>query len=514
MADFWYFAYGSNMNLKWMRSIKVHPISHVPAILRDYDLQFNLCFPSQIGVVSGFANIMPKKGSDVHGVLFKLPKKSLWRMNLAEGAFVGMYKTQKVELLHPDGHMVSAITYVSTSTSENVKPGTRYLNRVIEGAKFHKLPEKWISLLQKRSGRKPWQLASNWRIYGPLIPWFVYQVLYFQIRHRIGIAGIMRTFPPYKEQDYFELGKYEVYQRFIGKEYAIPIGVIRKEDLNDKAHIQNLLTKEKIEFPVIVKPNLGVMAAGVQKFNDVESLLEFLVDIPVDYVIQPYIDRPLEFNINYYKFPDRPGELLDLSQRVLPRVVGDGVHTVGELIDQNDYWYYHREKVKSSCKVDLNSIPLKNKVVRLNVTATGTGGSLFLDSRHLITDTLIDKINKHTEGADFYFGKFDFKVSSVEELQQGKGLLMLEANPVIAEVNYVFDRKYSYQDAKEVMQHQYKLACKIAVALKPHTPTPPSLFSILKKWKDVNRSCELADEHSKRWQSRLAQKLEIVKNEG
>ena len=63
MSETLYFAYGSNIDLEQMA--RRCPAAQVvgPATLENYELAFR---------GSGFATIVPKKGSDVHGLLWSI----------------------------------------------------------------------------------------------------------------------------------------------------------------------------------------------------------------------------------------------------------------------------------------------------------------------------------------------------------------------------------------------------------------------------------------------------------
>ena len=89
-------------------------------------------------------------------------------------------------------------------------------------------------------------------------------------------------------------------------------------------------------------------------------------------------------------------------------------------------------------------------------------GSLFLDGTHLVTPELeqeIDRISKHFDG--FYFGRYDIKVPSVEALQQGEGLRILELNGITSEATSIYDPKNGLFTAYKVLFNQWAIASKI-----------------------------------------------------
>ena len=69
-----YFAYGANMNIENMafRCPDARPVCSY--VLRDWELEFH-----------GHANIVPKLGSKVHGVLWYITEECEWSLDCFEG---------------------------------------------------------------------------------------------------------------------------------------------------------------------------------------------------------------------------------------------------------------------------------------------------------------------------------------------------------------------------------------------------------------------------------------------
>ena len=76
MEETLYFAYGSNINLEQMEHRCPDAQLVGPVTLQNYELQFRS---------SGFATVSPKKGSVVHGLLWKLTPKSEQALDRYEG---------------------------------------------------------------------------------------------------------------------------------------------------------------------------------------------------------------------------------------------------------------------------------------------------------------------------------------------------------------------------------------------------------------------------------------------
>ena len=101
------------------------------------------------------------------------------------------------------------------------------------------------------------------------------------------------------------------------------------------ADVQQAMAREGIHWPVVVKPNLGWCGFGVRKVAGIGEMRAYLRVFPQgeQLVIQDCLDDPGEAGIFYMRHPDEPrGQVIGMLLRQFPRVVGDGVHTVAQLM--------------------------------------------------------------------------------------------------------------------------------------------------------------------------------------
>ncbi|MCH2216055.1 MAG: hypothetical protein MK086_12880 [Flavobacteriales bacterium] len=93
----------------------------------------------------------------------------------------------------------------------------------------------------------------------------------------------------------------------------------------------------------------------------------------------------------------------------------------------------------------MNRVPLKDENVILEEIGSHNLGTRFYEFDQLPSDLLtrkIDEIASQMEGS--YYGRFDIRFESWEQLQKGKGLQILEVNDVISEPTHMYDHKYGY----------------------------------------------------------------------
>ena len=90
-------------------------------------------------------------------------------------------------------------------------------------------------------------------------------------------------------------------------------------------------------------------------------------------------------------------------------------------------------------------------------------GAIFLDGARLMTPALeaaMDDLSRRAEG--FYFGRYDVRVPSVEDLRAGRGLKVLELNGMTSEATHIYDPQGGLVAAYRTLFEQWRLAFAIA----------------------------------------------------
>ncbi|MBM4242648.1 MAG: gamma-glutamylcyclotransferase [Deltaproteobacteria bacterium] len=149
MSLVWYFAYGSNLQsgtLRGRRGVEVRRA--VPMRAPGWRLVFDK--PRLFGGGS-VANIVPDDQSHVVGVAFEISKDDHAHVELTEGVAIGHYA--RVELaIEPigvtDGAPRAALSLSSNARDAALRPSTRYMGLVIDGAVEHGLPDGHLEFLR------------------------------------------------------------------------------------------------------------------------------------------------------------------------------------------------------------------------------------------------------------------------------------------------------------------------------------------------------------------------------
>ena len=220
---------------------------------------------------------------------------------------------------------------------------------------------------------------------------------------------------------------------------------------------------EKISFPVIAKPDRGVVGIGVRKIYSLKELEELLETIPCDYMLQEFCDYPLEYGIFYCRYPNREmGRVISLTEKCIPSVVGDGQKTVRGLIDLNPDIKFNKNNLLAHAK-NLDHIPGKGEDYQILDQASHTYGCVFKDRNDDITDAMDAWMNDMCSEADgFYFGRFDMKIRDRESLRTGEGAKICELNGCWSEPIHIYDDNHTFTYAAKEMFRSYARAYKIA----------------------------------------------------
>jgi gamma-glutamylcyclotransferase len=147
-ADFvWYFAYGANMDSGTFCDRRgMRPSDSRVGRIAGYRLRFNL--DGRPRGRSAPANICPDEGAEVWGVLYRISRRELVRLNASEGIPGRRYRPLRLAAVDTGGAALDAIAYIADGNDRDGNPSLRYITLIRDGARAHGLPEHWIALLE------------------------------------------------------------------------------------------------------------------------------------------------------------------------------------------------------------------------------------------------------------------------------------------------------------------------------------------------------------------------------
>ncbi|MBV8936749.1 MAG: gamma-glutamylcyclotransferase [Alphaproteobacteria bacterium] len=166
----WYFAYGANMHDSAFRGWRgMRPLEWRPARVRGYRLRFNL--GGRLRGRAAPANLAEDPRAEVWGVLYRITRRDLVRLDATEGVPWWRYRSLWLEAEDVNGDMLCAVTYIAQGDEDDCRPSLRYLTLIREGARAHGLPDHYIRLLEQvEHGKYPAASLGSRHSRRPMIP--------------------------------------------------------------------------------------------------------------------------------------------------------------------------------------------------------------------------------------------------------------------------------------------------------------------------------------------------------
>jgi hypothetical protein len=224
------------------------------------------------------------------------------------------------------------------------------------------------------------------------------------------------------------------------------------------------IIQHRISFPLIVKPDVGERGWLVEKLHTVAQLAVYLKGMRIPFLIQEYVDHPLELGLFYYRFPhQRKGTISSIVIKEFLSVTGDGRSTLRNLILANERARIQYEVLQQKYAATLDTVPAAGETRMLVAIGNHSRGTKFLNGNHLINQELIDvfdEISQSIEG--FNFGRFDLRCKSLESLYKGEDIKIMELNGAGAEPAHIYDPAFSVMKAYQVLFHHWSVLYRIS----------------------------------------------------
>ncbi|MFY0599926.1 MAG: ATP-grasp domain-containing protein [Cyclobacteriaceae bacterium] len=210
---------------------------------------------------------------------------------------------------------------------------------------------------------------------------------------------------------------------------------------------------KQLGYPVIAKPDIGERGKLVEKINDAEELLTYVSKCPVDFLIQEMVDYPVELGVFYVRNPNEvSGKVTSIVQKKFLSVTGDGNLTVRELLKGNPRARLQLDFNHARFAHLMGMVPESGEEVRVESIGNHCRGTTFLDANSEIDEGLnqaIDRLSKQIDG--FYFGRYDLRCASFDDLRALKNFKILELNGAGAEPGHIYQPGFSLLKAYKVL---------------------------------------------------------------
>jgi hypothetical protein len=237
-----------------------------------------------------------------------------------------------------------------------------------------------------------------------------------------------------------------------------------------------------LAFPVIAKPDIGWCGFGVRLVRDRTEMADYLERFPRGerIVLQRFVSYDGEAGLYYMRHPDEAvGRLTGLLLRTHPRVVGDGVRSVAELIAADARLRrLGRDGASEPC-CDTALVPEANEIVRVSITGSTRVGGLYRDATAMITPAMtaaIDAIAK--DMPDFHLGRFDVRYESMGALRAGKGFSIIEVNGAGSEAVHAWDPRLTLAEAYGIVFEKQRQIFALGEAMRRRGHRPVGVVEL------------------------------------
>lgn len=229
--------------------------------------------------------------------------------------------------------------------------------------------------------------------------------------------------------------------------------------------VLNKLEEKSWTYPLIFKPDIGERGNGVEKIEDEVEALTYLSQCTYDILVQPFITYPIELGVFYYRYPSKEkGHVASVVAKDFLKVKGDGSSTLEQLIRANPRAAMQAERMRLKYARSWENVLDKGEELLLEPIGNHCRGTSFINSNSIINEQLVavfDTISTQIDG--FYFGRFDLKCRSIEDLMKGEGISIMELNGAGSEQGHIYHPGFSFFTAVKTILQQWRILFEISV---------------------------------------------------
>ncbi len=303
-----------------------------------------------------------------------------------------------------------------------------------------------------------WEYWPQWMLYIPVAP------VYAGYAVRAGTPFFMVAANPDMENGgYIMESKYTIHQQLPQQFLPETFLVHTDETFSD---VLDKLGRSSIRYPFFCKPDIGGRGRGVEKIENEQQLKKYHAVSPVYYLVQAAIPYKHEIGVFYCRYPgEKEGFISGIVKKNPVQVTGDGVQTLRQLILAVPRYYFQRSFLFSQHAAMLDQVIPRGQLFLLSDIGNHARGSLFTDctaynNRKL--EALIDKISAAYN--TFYYGRYDIRFNSWEELYEGKNFMIVELNGSGSEPTHMYDPSKNIVQAWKIILQHWKIMYRIAAA--------------------------------------------------
>ncbi|MEJ2084547.1 MAG: alpha/beta fold hydrolase [Acidobacteriota bacterium] len=330
-----------------------------------------------------------------------------------------------------------------------------------------------------------WEFWPPWLFYPPIVAW----ILWLGFRHR-SLTVFTAANPAIPAAGFVGESKADILERLDPQMVASFERISARLNGDDRlARVHSFANRYGLDLPLVLKPDAGERGRGVIIAKDWRQVEDYCRTARNSFLVQRYV-AGREFGVFYTRHPDRKtGSIFSITTKQLPVLTADGVSTIEDLVLADSRAVCLASLYLQRLTDRRDEIPPAGERVPLAELGTHCRGAVFLDGTELATTrlaTAIDRVSKGFEG--FFFGRYDIRVPTIEDFQEGRNLQIVELNGVTSEATDIYDPANSLLDAYKKLARQWSLAFAIGERNRIAGARTERLSDLLRSIRDHRRS--------------------------
>lgn len=302
--------------------------------------------------------------------------------------------------------------------------------------------------------RLTWHKIRHWEywpyqvVYTPVY----FQYLYYAFRTR-SFFFFNASNPTIKNGGFFMESKKEIYDLIPPQYYPKTNLILNGTSIDEILYI---IRENKVIYPFIAKPDIGLRGTAVKKINTEEELIEYASKAKFDFLIQELIPFQNEIGLFYVKLPNQnKGKITGIVSKEFLIIKGNGKNSIKELLLKDPRYEFQLHVLQKEYGDKLNQILLNNESINLVPYGNHSRGTKFIDFSHFITPKLEETFTQICNQINgFHYGRMDIMFDSFENLENGKKFQIVEINGAISEPTHIYDPNHTlWYGWKELTRH-------------------------------------------------------------
>lgn len=362
---------------------------------------------------------------------------------------------------------------------------------------------KLVVSLTQREGRRiwavrigkltRWEFWPGWAFYTPPFIFYMVQAL----KHRSLTLPTLAN-PGIENGGFVGESKASILRMIeeTGTPYSLPYALIPSGDEAGEEerlrHLTRWMEDASQTWPVILKPDLGQRGMGVRLVKSRDEARQYLLSNSSPVICQEPAKGQREAGIFYIRHPEQEtGFIFAVTEKAFPVLTGNGTDSLRELIWKDERARFQHKVFFHRFADRLESVPADGEVIPLVFAGNHAQGSLFLNGNSWITDQLtrsVDELSQKIPG--FYFGRYDIRFDSVEDLKLGQNFQIIELNGVSSEATNIYDPGGTLRNAWSTIFDQWTHAFRIGAYFRSHGMKPVPLAEWMKYYRDFRKKSD------------------------